>query len=187
MSAAETLRANDGWSVETRPLPELSDLIKRLHYSRSSANTAVARHGLISPVGELVGAALWMPPTKNAAKTVTSDWKAVLCLSRLVVAPSVPKNGASFLLGSSLRMLDDRWRWALTYADTTEGHTGAIYRATNWTEVGAVPAGDTWVHSKTKEQRGRKRGPRNLTADQLSAAGYVRKPAAPKIKFVKSL
>lgn len=183
----DRLRAADGWAVETRPLAELRGVIEALHYSRSCANTAVARHGLISPDGELVGAALWMPPTKNAAKTVSEEWTSVICLSRLVVAPCVPPNGASFLLGRSMRQLDGRWKWALTYADTAEGHTGGIYRATNWHEVGSVSAGDVWIHLETGEQRGRKRGPRNLSVAEMTEAGFVKKPAMPKIKFVKRL
>lgn len=108
----------------------------------------------------------------------------MLALSRLAVAPDVPTNGASFLLGRAMRMLDrDRWPTLLTYADTAEGHTGAIYRATGWVCLGPVPAGDVWVGPDGR-QMGRKRGGHTLTVDQMRAAGYERKPAAPKIKFV---
>jgi len=178
------LRASDGWAVETVSLSDATDLVRQFHYSKSAANTATYRHGLIDPSGDLVGSVIWIPPTKNAAATVDDNWRAVLSCSRLVIHPDVPANGASFLLGRSMSMIDrSRWATFVTYADTGQGHTGAVYKATNWFEIGPVPAGDTWRHSVTGEQRGRKRGPRTMTKDEMLNAGYVRNPPMPKIKF----
>jgi hypothetical protein len=180
------LRASEGWSVQTIELWEARHLIGLWHYSKSSPNTATYRHGLIGPDWAHYGAAVWIPPTRAAAEKVAgTDWEGVLCLSRLVVAPEVPTNGASFLLGRSMRLIDrDRWPVLLTYADTRLGHTGAIYKATNWESHGPVPAGDVWVHSVTGEQRGRKRGPKTLTAEQMRELGYDRMPSLPKIRYV---
>jgi hypothetical protein len=179
------LRACD-WFVDGLPMSEAAELVREHHYSKSCANTSVACHGLYHRDDYMtpMGAALWMPPTPNAARTVAEDWRSVLCLSRLVILPDVPTNGASFLLGRSMQLLDrERWPVLLTYADTRHGHSGAIYRATNWQEVGEVKAGDQWI-GPFGEQRGRKRGPRNLSVAELEAAGFTRLPAAPKIKFV---
>lgn len=179
-----SLRAADGWRVETVAFADAVGMIKKYHYTKSAANTAVARHGLIAPSGDLMGAILWMPPTKVAARTVDAAWRSVLTCSRLVIHPQVPTNGASFLLGRSMSMIDrSKWATLLTYADTKEGHTGAIYLATNWTQVGPVAAGDTWTHSVSGEQRGRKRGPTSLSVSEMLAAGYVRSRPLPKIKF----
>jgi len=171
--------------VETVPFDMAAAVLRRHHYSGSTANTAVARHGL-RRVDEMAirGAALWMPPLPPAARSVAGEgWRGVLCLSRLAVETDVPANGTSFLLGRSMRLLDRaRWPVLLTYADTAHGHTGAIYLATNWRCLGEVPAGDVWVGPDG--QRGRRRGPRVLTADEMRAAGYRRVKAAPKIKFV---
>ncbi len=82
-----------------------------------------------------------------------------------------------------MRLIDrDRWPVLLTYADTALGHTGAIYRATNWTCDGEVSAGDTWTDVEGR-QAGRKRGPRSLTVAEMVEAGYTRRSAAPKIRF----
>jgi hypothetical protein len=108
----------------------------------------------------------------------------VLSLSRLWVDDEVPANGESFLLGASMAMIDRRrWPVLLTYADTAQGHTGAIYRATNWRCLGETAAADTWVDAEGV-QRGRKRGGRMLLAAEMRALGFVRVPAAPKIRFV---
>lgn len=179
-----SLRADDGWTFEVGTHWEAEQFCRVMHYSKSAPNTGTV-HALRRN-WQTYGVALWIPPTKNAAITVAGDdWRSVLCLSRLVVAPEVPTNGASFLLGRSMKMLDrKRWPVLLTYADTRLGHTGAIYKATNWTSLGPVPAGDVWVHRETGEQRGRKRGQRTLLASEMVALGYERMPAAPKIKFV---
>jgi len=177
------------WFVDGLPMSQAAELVREHHYSRSCANTSVAGHGLYHRDDYMTpkGAALWMPPAPNAAKTVHDDWRAVLCLSRLVVVPDVPTNGASFLLGRSMQLLDrERWPVLLTYADTRHGHSGAIYKATNWREVGEVKAGDQWI-GPFGEQRGRKRGPRNLSAAELESMGFTRLPAAPKIKFVHAV
>lgn len=178
------------WSVRTIPTHgEVQRLVTAWHYSRSVPNTSTYRHGLYRAVvllhGDAHGAALWIPPTRAAAEALAGErWIGVLSLSRLVVDPALPTNAASFLLGASMRMIDrTRWPVLVTYADTNQGHTGAIYKATNWTCDGPVPAGDVWVDGAGR-QRGRKRGGRTMTVAQMREAGLDRVPQAPKIRFV---
>lgn len=179
----------DEWEV--RPIPthgEVLRLVRAWHYAGGAPNTSTYRHGLyqrdVLLHGDAYGLTLWLPPTRAAAEAIAGDrWQGVLALSRLAVAPEVPTNGASFLLGRSMRLIDrDRWPVLVTYADTNQGHTGAIYRATNWRCDGPVPAGDVWL--KDGVQMGRKRGARSLSVAEMRAAGFERAPAAPKIRFV---
>ena len=165
-------------------------LIQVWHYSRSAPNTSTYRHGLYRTdagvlTGDAWGVALWIPPTRRAAESVAAGrWEGVLCLSRLAVDPSVPANGASFLLGRSMKLIDrKRWPVLLTYADTNHGHTGAIYQATNWVSLGTTPAGDVWIDALGR-QRGRKRGGRTFTRAEMIEQGYTEMPRSPKIKFV---
>ncbi len=186
------LRASD-FMVQSVPTHgEVIGLLRRWHYARGGPNTSTYRHGLyrsdpaMAPfVGELVGVALWIPPTRRAAESVAGqDWGGVLCLSRLAIAPEVGTNGASFLLGRSMRLIDRcRWPWLLTYADANMGHTGAIYRATNWTDMGDTAAGDTWLTPEGR-QVGRKRGGHTYVAAEMVAAGLTLSPRATKRKFV---
>ena len=54
----------------------------------------------------LLGVAQWLPPTRVAAESVNKEnWQRVLSLTRLAVHPLVPTNGASFLLGRSIRII----------------------------------------------------------------------------------
>ncbi len=180
------LRRRD-WRVRPCTQAEAVEFIARVHYAGGAPNTSVARHALCRPdEDKLYGVALWLPPTKAAAASVSPDkWRGVLALSRLCIAPGMPTNSASFLLGASMRRIDrDVWPMLLTYADTREGHTGAIYRATNWTHLGEVKGSDAWEHAITGERRGRKRGGRNMSAAEMADAGFIRLPTMPKVKFV---
>lgn len=188
MSRGERLQRG-GWYVDHVTQSAATEAVECWHYAQGCPNTSVERHGLFRHGewfnAELHGVAMWLPPTRKAAETVAGEeWRKVLCLTRLVVAPDVPANGASFLLGASMRLVDrERWPWLLTYADSSQGHTGSIYRATNWTYLGPWKAGDTWV-GPDGEQRGRKRGGKNLSADEMRALGFERRPPAVKHKFV---
>lgn len=174
------------WFVERVPHGEAMAAIVTWHYSRSAPNTGQT-FGLYRvadrPLAPLLGAALWLPPTRRAAEAVAGeDWRGVLSLSRLVVAPEAPRNAATFLLASSMRMLDrDRWPVLLTYADTRHGHTGAIYKATGWELDAATCAGSYFV--KDGRQVGRKRGKRNIPVAQLRAEGYA-EIRSEKLRFV---
>jgi hypothetical protein len=175
------------WKIGTCSQAEAREFIERTHYSGGCPNTAVARH-VIRPAGEekIMGVALWLPPTRVAAESVNKgNWRGVLALSRLAIAEGMPTNSASFLLGASMRLLDrSTWPTLLTYADTRMNHTGAIYKATNWTCLGEVKGYPAYRHRATGEMRGLKRGPVNLKPADMEAQGYERLPAVPKVKYV---
>ena len=162
--------------------------IEREHYSRGCSNTQVYGHGLYlqNPGGlDLLGVAQWLPPTRVACESVNKDhWQQVLALTRLAVHPLVPTNGASFLLGQSIKKIrkEGRFRSLVTYADESQGHTGAIYRATNWTYVGRTGPYPRW-----EDIFGRQVAPKatvNRTKVQMEALGYLKVGSFYKHKFV---
>lgn len=173
------------WRVETIPLVDAQKCVALWHYSKGGSNTAVYRHGLVNcGSGCLYGAAWWIPPTKSAAiATHPDNWTGVLALSRLAVAPQAPKNSASFLLASSMRLIDrDRWPCLVTYADEWRGHTGAIYRATNWTYVGRTKP--EAVYTLDGRMVARKAGPKTRTKAEMLGMGCVLEGRYAKHKFV---
>lgn len=167
---------------------EARALVTAWHYAKGCTNTSTYRHGLY-PASQFFepprGVAMWIAPTPSSAKAIAGeDWRGVLSLTRLVVQPGMPTNSASFLLGRSINLIDrERWPVLVTYADTALGHTGAIYKATNWRCDGPVPAGDVWLDKDGRRWQ-RKRGPRSYTRAEMLARGYTQVPAAPKIRFV---
>lgn len=182
------LRAAE-WFVDTVPLSTCQRLVRKHHYAGSGPNTATFRHGLmrLDEPTRVWGVAWWIPPTRSAAEaTWDGDWRAVLSLSRLVVVPEAPVNAASFLIGRSVRLIrrDARWRCLVTYADEWQGHTGAIYRATNWEYLGTTSAEPTFVDEGGR-MVARKAGPNTRTRAQMEALGYRSLGRFPKHKYRK--
>ncbi len=164
--------------VENVGLADCAALVAEHHYAAGGSNTATFRHGLrhVDWIG-LLGAAWWIPPTRSAAEArfPEGDWRRVLVLSRLVVVPEVPTNAASFLIGRSVRAIrkSGKWDCLLTYADEWQGHTGTIYRATNWEYLGLTAAESTWV-TPEGQMVARKAGPKTRTIAEMESLGYRR-------------
>ena len=163
-------------------------MVEKYHYAAGASNTATYLHGLFRE-GEIFeeqccAVAWWIPPTRSAAgATFPQRWQGVLCLSRLVVMPEVPKNACTFLLARSRVLIDPvAWPCLVTYADDWRGHTGGIYKADNWQYIG-----------KTKPERtyqidgrmvARKSGGHTRTHDEMLALGAQMVGTFAKHKFV---
>lgn len=182
------LRRSD-YSVGPVALSTAREFIVKHHYSGSASNTAVAVHGLFDTFDRLVGVAQWIPPTKGAALATypEGDFRRVLALSRLAIAPDVPQNGASFLLGRSERLVraTRAWDCLVTYADTGEGHTGAIYRATNWQYLGLTKPEYRWVDAEGRMVS--RLSTKSRTVEQMHDLGYRRIGPFVKHKYRKVL
>ena len=156
------------------------------HYAKGGSNTATYLHGLF-PVGSVwecdcVGIAWWIPPTKSAAIASFCDWMGVLSLSRMVVVPGVPKNACSFLLAKSMKLIDRaRWPCLVTYADKWRGHTGSIYKATNWEYVGCTSPQPVFV--RRGRMLARKAGGKTRTHSEMFSLGAELVGYFPKEKF----
>ncbi len=183
----ERLRKSE-WEVRDINIDAARRMVSQYHYAKGASNTATYLHGLFR-AGDIfqeqcVGVAWWIPPTKSAAlATYPERWTGVLSLSRLVIMPDVPANACTFLLSRSRRLISvEDWPCLLTYADDWRGHTGAIYRADNWTYVG-----------KTKPERcycidgrmvARKAGPNTRTHADMLAIGAEMVGSFSKHKYI---
>jgi hypothetical protein len=185
----ERLRKRD-WLVRDVPTAEARAFIAEYHYSKGSSLTRVYSHGLFrKDSAALMGVAIWLPPTRVAAESVNRGaWQKVLSLTRLACRPDAPRNAATFLLGASIRLIraDRRFVSLVTYADTRYGHTGAIYRASNWDYVGCMKGSCAWRDPATGRQVARK-ATRSRTDAEMLALGYERLPPSDKHKFVLHL
>lgn len=190
----ETHLHKEDYAIRTCSWAAARQLVEAHHYSGKSADIVIYRHGLYRRHGNtLVGVAVWMPPTRRAAESVDPDWQRVLCLTRLVVAPNEPTNAASYLLGRSMRLIkqDGRFHTLVTYADEAQGHTGAIYKATNWELIPpterALQGDVIYIDGEGKQVSKRSPGGGSFTDAEMQAQGYRRLPASRKHKFVKRL
>lgn len=176
---------------EVRPVPlrEGRAFIIEHHYSKGCSNTAVYVHGLFRKGdATLLGVAQWLPPTRVAAESVNREqWKRVLSLTRLAVHPDVPTNGASFLMGQSIKMIkaEGKWMSLVTYADEFMGHNGQIYRATNWQYIGFMKGSPRWEDENGRQIARKSTISRNNA--QMRALGYKMVGTFGKHKFVMHL
>lgn len=192
----DKLRASD-WEVHTASTPDARKkiigtaraMVEKYHYSGGASNTATDIHTLHrAGEPEVLGVAWWLPTTKVAAMSVSSDWRRVVALTRLVIHPEVPSNAASFLLGAAMRQirLEGRWTTLVTYADEGEGHTGAIYRATNWEYLGKTKPAVRYRHPDGTIQS-KKRGPKTFSHAEMIGMGFTVEGPFAKHKFRKVL
>ena len=184
-----TFNAKD-WEVREVEPPFAKEFIRMHHYAKGSSHTAVFFHGLFNRWFDTCsGVAMWLPPTRVAAESVDkANWKRVLSLSRLAIEPGVPTNACSFLLSRSERLIRQHGEWLslVTYADESQGHTGTIYRAANWTYVGRTPATPRWIDPKSGRQVA-VLATKSRTKQQMLDLGYVLQGRFHKHKFVKFL
>jgi hypothetical protein len=186
---APVLRRSD-WLVDVIDLAQADELVTRLHYAAGGSNTATFRHGLFRredwPL-VVAGAAWWIPPTRGAAIATfpEGEWQRVLALSRFVLEPDVPKNGASFLLARSVRLIEQSkdWDCLVTYADEWQGHVRAIYKASGWEYVGLTRPERVYVRDGAMIAR--KAGPRTRTHAEMLTLGAECVGSFAKHKFRK--
>ena len=186
--SAGKLRKAD-WEVRSVGIAAARRLVEAHHYAAGASNTATYLHGLFK-AGKIfdeqcVGVAWWLPPTKVAAHaTYPANWRGVLCLSRLVILPDVPKNACTFLLARSRKLIDPKlWPCLVTYADDWQGHRGAIYRADNWTYCGKTKPERTYCINGRMTSR--KAGPKSRTHAEMLALGAEMVGTFAKHKFTK--
>lgn len=185
---SERLRRSD-YEVRSIDGPSARQFIVDHHYSKGCSNTSVYRHGLFRRGhGELLGVAMWLPPTRVAAESVNPErWQRVLALTRLAVRADVPSNAASFLMAASIREIRREGKWVslVTYADESMDHTGAIYRATNWNYVGRMKPNPRWEDSSGRQVA--RLSTKSRTNAQMLELGYRMVGSFAKHKFVMHL
>jgi hypothetical protein len=187
---SDRLRKQD-WIVRPVALSVAQELIRQHHYAHGGSNTGTYVHGLFKKDAfwnwDCKGVAWWIPPTKSAAlATHPLNWQGVLMLHRLVIVPDTPKNACSFLLSRSMRAIDrTRWPCLVTYADQAQGHTGTIYKATNWTYSGLTAAES--IFTLNGRMVSRKAGPTTRTRTEMIALGAHISGTSRKHKFVHTV
>lgn len=116
-------------------------VVEKKHYSRR-LGIFWEGYGLFDG-DNIVGVCCYGQPSAPIQKHAFKDRNFRLYeLTRLVVDTGI-ENGASILVGRSLQMLTEKPSAVISYADTSQGHCGIVYQATNWTYTGAVVAHDS--------------------------------------------
>lgn len=116
----------------------------------------------------------------------------VLELDRFCIHPNFQKkNFASWFLSRSVNLIWSAFpsvQTVISFSDSTRGHSGTIYKASNWETVGTIPADYHYVskdgfviHKKTLWNHSSKN--RMKESEFASLNGYVKVFGKPKTKF----
>lgn len=128
----------EGYYVEQISYQEAMEIVVANHYLHRKAPCSLA-FGLFHQVNplECLGVVCYgVSASSTLLKGICGVEQAnnVYELTRLWVNDCVPKNGESFLIGRTLRLLDKEI--VVSFADSSQGHVGVVYQATNWFYTG---------------------------------------------------
>jgi len=174
----------DEFHIERIDTSKARDFIKENHYSHTCHNgpmawgiyhtvkwTKTELVGVIAfatPISENVRKSLWKEEYVDEMKDKTTE------LHRLVTLDKCPKNTESWFISRVLDRLKEerpKYKAVISFADSTEGHKGKIYQATN-----AIYYGTTGEHNFYREPSGVLRPPRisgeNISQEEAESRGW---------------
>ena len=155
------------FTVEEIPRKSIVKFIEKHHYSHNVNGVQSLYHyglftegnfGLPKMIGAMMYAHPSMPATAKKYNTINPD--KCLELRRLVCIDDTPKNTESYFIGKTLRWLKQNtdMEVIVSFADQHYGHTGVIYKATNFEYFGETAKGSTLMvdgkemHSRSMNQ-----------------------------------
>lgn len=132
-----------GWYVNKVSRKEITEFIETWHYS-GSINGCIADYcyALFSPDNQMKGAMFFgRLAMANQWKPYVDNPSDIIELRRLACVDETPKNSESFFIGKSLKLLKKEWngKIVISYADKEYGHSGVIYKATNFELIKEIP------------------------------------------------
>ena len=153
------------------------EYIKKNHYSHGCHNGPFPCYGLFDK-DNLIGVLMFATPcSENVRASIFGDKNKdmVTELHRLHILDVTPKNTESWFISRCLKELkkdNPKIKGVLSFSDSTEGHEGTIYKATN-----AYRLGKTSVATFYLDKDGRLRHPRqsgvNITDEMASEMGWT--------------
>lgn len=143
---------------------------------------------------ELIAAITFSKPIRlESAKRIGLKTNELKELSRFCIHPSYQqKNLASWFISRTIKFLktkDEYIKCLISFADTTMGHTGTIYKASNWMFDGETKPSYHWVtsdgylaHKKTIWDRAKKMGMKEF--EYARENEYSKIPSKPKRRYL---
>lgn len=138
---------------------------------------------------ELIGVcAFATPSSENVRRSVFGPGREqeVTELHRLFILDGTPTNSESWFITRALAGLRDyrpHIKAVISFADSSEGHTGVIYQATNALFCGSTGRARFW-----RDEEGRLRHPRqsghNVTPEEAASRGWVGEMRGSKYRYL---
>ena len=136
--------------VEEIPRKSVVKFIEKHHYSHNTnVVQSLYHYGLITEgnfgLPKMIGAMMYAHPSMpaTAAKYNPINPDKCLELRRLVCIDDTPKNTESYFIGQTFKLLKQTtdMEVIVSFADGYHGHTGVIYKATNFDYLGETAKG----------------------------------------------
>ena len=138
------------FTVEEIPRKSVVKYIEKHHYSHNvNGVQSLYHYGLFTEgnfgIPKMIGAMMYAYPSMpaTAAKYNPINPEKCLELRRLVCIDDTPKNTESYFIGQTFKLLkrDTDMEVIVSFADQHHGHTGVIYKATNFDYLGETAKG----------------------------------------------
>lgn len=189
----------DGGSVASMRVEAVSPrfarpFIAKHHYTKTFPDSTL--HTFAGWIGDALAGVITfgMGVGLNQYKALIPDIKRgeYLELTRLWSPDGMPKNTESRLIGAAIRMLPPKVRLLISFADSSRGHTGTIYQATNFYHLGMTNGGKMLVTEDGIEKHPRLLGIYRMrhaeyantpTPELMSILGYSYKEAGAKHRY----
>ena len=124
-------------------LVQIRRFVETHHYSHNINGVKISHCFRVEHDGELVGGVVFGALSTTAWKRFADSEEKVMELRRLVLLDQAGRNSESRVVGWCLRWLKKhapQIEIVVSYADPAHGHTGVIYRASNFQHVGMSAA-----------------------------------------------
>jgi len=168
------------YAIQPISYKEAMDIVVEKHYLHRKCPVSRA-YGLVDiATDEVVGVVTYgVSPSSTLLKGICGPEEAhnVYELNRLWVDDMVAKNGESYLVANSMKLLDREI--IVSFADTSQGHVGYIYQAANFIYTG--------LSAKFKDPKvvGKENMHHATYANGLTNAQVVEKFGAENVTFVE--
>lgn len=127
----------DDYEIEKLSYEVAMEIVIRKHYLHRQCPVSHA-FGLVDRnTNQIVGVVTYgVSPSSTLLKGICGpdEMYNVYELNRLWVDDSVPKNGESYLISNTIKLLDREI--VVSFADTSQGHVGYVYQAANFIYTG---------------------------------------------------
>lgn len=118
---------------------EISNFIEEWHYSKNMNGVISDYCFKLMDGNRLIGAMVFGKlAMANVWKKYAKKQEHLIELRRLCCIDNTPKNTESYFIGKALKLLkkNTQIKKVLSYSDLTYGHTGVIYKASNFKLIG---------------------------------------------------
>lgn len=165
------------YTVKRISSKQAKEYIIKNHYSHGCHNGPFPCYGLFD-ADSLIGVLMFATPcSENVRASVFGQEHkdAVTELHRLHILDCTPKNTESWFISRCLKLLkqdNQKIKAVLSFSDTTEGHDGTIYKATNAYRIGTTGSATFYIDSAGRLRHPRQNGV-NISKHQADLNGWT--------------